>query len=58
MICYKDMTFCSFYKECSKGKDCSRALTEEVIKDAQEWWGNPEAPICQFMEKPDCFIST
>lgn len=55
MLCYKDMTFCKFHKECAKGKECDRALTDEVIKDAEQWWGKKGAPVCIFMEKPECF---
>ncbi len=50
MICYLDMTFCSFYQECEK-YDCPRALTPEVKKRAEKIG----LPICQFIEKPDCF---
>ena len=56
MICYRDMTFCPFYKEC--GDVCNRALTPEVEKGAELWWksfkSDDPAPICQFAEKPDC----
>lgn len=57
MICYKDMTFCPFYKSCKISRDCSRPLTPEVIRLAKHWWGGEDAPICQFTEKPDCFES-
>ena len=50
MICFRDMTFCSFYKECAETK-CHRALTPE-IKHAAERTG---LGICQFAEKPECF---
>lgn len=53
MMCYKDMTFCSYWKECIKGKECSRALTPEVIDAAKKWM--KEAPICQFVNRPTCF---
>jgi len=53
MISYKDMTFCSYYKECS-GKDCVRALTPKVKADAKKFG----LPISQFLGKPDCkFLS-
>lgn len=55
MICYKDMTFCSFYKDCKEGLTCGRALTEEVRKEAKKWFGSDDAPICQFVHKPDCW---
>lgn len=54
MICYKDMTFCSYYKKCNDAKNCDRKLTPEVIKAAEEWMKDP--PICQFAEKPTCFV--
>lgn len=54
MICYRDMTFCSFYTNCAVGSTCSRALTPEVVKKANLWWGRPEAPISQFVDQPHC----
>ena len=54
MLCYKDMTFCSFYKECNKGKDCDRALTSKVKRAAKAWSEN--IGIAQFADKPECFI--
>ena len=53
MMCYRDMTFCEFYKECSEGGSCHRALTEEVIKKAETWM--KDAPICVFTKNPECF---
>lgn len=50
MICYRDMTFCSFYKECKN--PCGRSLTEEVEKEAD----SAHLLISQFIEKPECFI--
>jgi len=59
MLCYRDMTFCVHYKDCTKAPECDRPLTEEVEAAAQEWWnkdgtaeGSP--PIAVFGEKPDC----
>jgi hypothetical protein len=51
MITYRDITFCGFYKECLTGKECHRALTKEVESKALQ----SSFPICQFVEKPDCF---
>lgn len=50
------MTFCT--AKC-KAKDCPRKLTPEVIKEAEYWWGSPEAPMaiadfsdeCHYFEK-------
>lgn len=53
MMCYKDMTFCNFYKECSKGGKCEIALTDKVIEAARRWMKDP--PICVFKDKPECF---
>ena len=56
MMCYKDRTFCK-HDSCSKFSICDRALTSQVQKDAEKWWGksNGEAPICVWVEKPECF---
>jgi len=54
MICYRDMTFCTFYKSCKDGESCERALTPKVKKEAEEWMGR-DAPICLFGEKPECW---
>ena len=55
MIHYKDITFCKAYKTCAKGNDCEMALTPEVIKDANEWWGSKGAPICM-TDKRGCYV--
>lgn len=56
MICYRDKTFCPFYKECKKGEDCPDALTEKIERGAKEWWWKEdEPPIAQWAEKPECF---
>lgn len=57
MIGYRDMTFCT-QSECARfGKDCHRSLTDEVKRQAEQWWGGPGAPIYTFApsEKPECF---
>ena len=51
MLCYKDMTFCSFYESCKAGTGCFRAKTPQVIKDAIAC----DLGICQFTQTPDCF---
>jgi len=51
MLCYRDMTFCSFYTSCKDGDNCFRALTDNVLDDAR----NSHLSVSQFMEKPDCF---
>lgn len=53
MSCYKDKTFCPFYKTCKDGAGCDRALTEEVKAAAERWM--KDAPICMFADKPDCY---
>ena len=50
MMCYRDMTFCPYYKICSK-ENCGRALTSKVNEAAKRLG----LSICQFAEKPDCF---
>jgi len=55
MIGYRDMTFCGYHEDCHLKSTCFRALTEQVQKDAEAWWGGPGPPISIFMEKPDCW---
>lgn len=52
MIGFRDMTFCPFHETCHN--PCYRALTDEVKKSAERWWGGPDAPIARFVEKPNC----
>lgn len=51
MICYKDMTFCTFYKDCANAKDCERKLTPEIDEAAKEFG----LPLAKFVMKPPCF---
>ena len=50
MLCYGDMTFCSYYEDCAK-TDCPRALTDDIQYKAQAHG----LPICQFVDKPLCW---
>jgi hypothetical protein len=52
MLCYRDRTFCRFWKDCKRGDVCIRKLTDEVIDKATAI----SLPICEYNEKPDCFI--
>jgi len=51
MLCFRDRTYCSYYKNCKDGMFCKRALTQDVKVVAEK----VNIPICQFLEKPDCF---
>lgn len=51
IICYRDMTFCPFYKDCKSNIDCHRALTPEVLKAAKEYG----LGVDQFSDLPECF---
>ena len=53
MICYRDMCFCTYYKDCARKDECPRPLTPEVQAQAEKWMKN--APIDRFSEKPECF---
>jgi len=50
MICYRDMTFCTFYKDCANATDCERKLTPEIAEAAEEFG----LPIAQFTAPPQC----
>ncbi len=56
MMCYKDRTFCPFWRECEAGEICRDALTEKVYDAAVSWWGGIDAPISQFAGRPNCWI--
>jgi len=56
-ICYKDMTYCPYWKTCKDGKGCNRALTKEVVAGAKRWMPDIDPPglIAMFYMKPDCY---
>lgn len=45
MICFKDMAFCSLYPSQCKNDKCPRAFTENLRKEAIEWWGTVDVPV-------------
>lgn len=51
MICYKDMTFCPYFRECIDGDECFRALHDDIIQECTRLG----LSISQFIEKPECF---
>ena len=51
MLCYKDMTFCYFYTSCKDGASCHRALTPEVVCEAEKL----DIAISQFAGTPECW---
>lgn len=53
MLCYKDKTWCPFWKTCADGKTCPDALTPQVKQDAEAWMTH--APIAVWTEKPMCW---
>ena len=55
MMCYRDRTFCKFYKDCTKGDKCDSILTEKVKQDAVKWWGGEDPPIAVYLSEPLCF---
>jgi len=59
MIGYMDRTWCplSINSRCSRSQGCYRAFTSEDQKDAEKWWGNPDFPIVQYTQEPDCFVA-
>lgn len=53
MMCYRDMTFCTFYEDCKTASTCERPLTEQIKKDAEKWM--KDAPISMYIDKPECW---
>jgi len=54
MICYKDKTFCD-YTDCNKFKGCDRAYTDDVLKEAKEWWKRNDPPVMFYISEPECY---
>ena len=52
MICYRDMTFCPFWRECKDGFDCHRALLPRDEARAKE----KGLAISLYADRPDCFV--
>jgi hypothetical protein len=50
VICYLDMTFCSYYCDCAKGATCRRALTPQRQADADK----RGLLVAKFWAKPTC----
>lgn len=55
MMCYKDITFCKEETCANFGDKCFRSLTAQVKADAQRWWGEGDAPIAVFIDRPKCY---
>ncbi len=58
MICYKDRTWCSFWKDCKVAqKYCDRALYPSVEKKAEEWSATlgQTRLISEYSSPPDCY---
>jgi hypothetical protein len=51
MISYKDKTFC--IAACAN-RECPRKYTEDVRKQAEEWWGDVAAPVAVI--RPDGYV--
>lgn len=51
MMCYRDITFCSFYLECREQATCVIALTPDVKRKARE----AGLLISGYVDIPNCF---
>ena len=54
MICFKGRTFCTD-KECTKFDRCEKALTKDMSKQADKWWGKDGAPVAVYTVRLECF---
>jgi hypothetical protein len=50
-LCYRDMTFCPYWRDCADAAECHRPLTDEVAEAAKRFG----LPISQFSQKPPCW---
>lgn len=55
-MCFEDRTFCPYFRKCTNGKTCQKALTTDVWQRAKDWWGEDNPPVAVFAEKPKCFV--
>jgi hypothetical protein len=55
VIGYGGVTWCPYSEACNKGKECDRAVTEEVMDKATEWWGSADFPIIMYAGQPECY---
>lgn len=57
MRSYKDKMFCPFWKNCTHGSTCHRAMTDEVVNGAKAAEMNIDKysfpPVSCFDERPD-----
>lgn len=53
MLCYRDKTYCTFWRKCKHGSNCHRKLDKGVAISAKK----VNMPICRFIDKPDCFVN-
>ncbi len=51
MLCYRDMTFCTFDVLCVNATECPRPLTAQIRAEAERFG----LGVCLFLERPDCF---
>lgn len=54
-MCYRDKTFCDFWRNCGDGAECPKAFTQFVQEGADKWWGKPNAPIAKYGSPPRCY---
>lgn len=51
MLCYKDKTFCKFFKTCKNENMCKRKATDDIFEKTKK----VGFPVCYFLDKPKCF---
>lgn len=56
MMCFRDMTFCTYWKDCRYSETCGRKFDKEQEAAAKKWWGGDNPPICTFIGRPRCFV--
>jgi len=45
------MTFCPFFRSCAEGKTCPRAMTDQIVSDANNFGMN----VSCFVDRPFCW---
>lgn len=53
-VCFRDITFCGFWRTCARQEGCRIRLTG-CVRIGAEAWAPGRADISQFAAAPPCF---
>lgn len=56
MLCFRGMTFCTYWEDCRDSETCHRKFDDVQKAAARKWWGGDDQPICTYVDRPRCFV--